>query len=222
MKKTLLTLGAILGISAGAFAQGTLLVENSQQPQGAGFNSVSSSPADTGAGGTFSDFPTGTITLEIFSIAASGNASLASQINADAASAATEQTALGLITSDFTQQAYGSSVSSESLSSTWNITGGDFSGSQAGSTITIGTAGTLTSGSSVYYALVAILGSREGVLVLNADGPYEAGGGQNPAASMNADWPDQNLLLAPVPEPTTLALAGLGGLSMLFLRRRKA
>jgi len=28
--------------------------------------------------------------------------------------------------------------------------------------------------------------------------------------------------IAPVPEPTTLALAGLGGLSMLFLRRRKA
>jgi hypothetical protein len=28
--------------------------------------------------------------------------------------------------------------------------------------------------------------------------------------------------VAPVPEPTTLALAGLGGLSMLFLRRRKA
>jgi hypothetical protein len=28
--------------------------------------------------------------------------------------------------------------------------------------------------------------------------------------------------VAPTPEPTTLALAGLGGLSMLFLRRRKA
>lgn len=30
------------------------------------------------------------------------------------------------------------------------------------------------------------------------------------------------LVLTPVPEPTTLALAGLGGISMLFLRRRKA
>lgn len=30
------------------------------------------------------------------------------------------------------------------------------------------------------------------------------------------------LYAIPVPEPTTLALAGLGGLSMLFLRRRKA
>jgi len=31
-----------------------------------------------------------------------------------------------------------------------------------------------------------------------------------------------DLFAVPVPEPTTLALAGLGGLSMLFLRRRKA
>ena len=30
------------------------------------------------------------------------------------------------------------------------------------------------------------------------------------------------LVLSQVPEPTTLALAGLGGLSMLFLRRRKS
>lgn len=31
-----------------------------------------------------------------------------------------------------------------------------------------------------------------------------------------------NISISPVPEPTTLALAGLGGISMLFLRRRKA
>ncbi len=30
------------------------------------------------------------------------------------------------------------------------------------------------------------------------------------------------IILNPVPEPATLALAGLGGLSMLFLRRRKS
>jgi len=41
-------------------------------------------------------------------------------------------------------------------------------------------------------------------------GGLESGGGLNQFG------------VAPVPEPTTLALAGLGGLSMLFLRRRKA
>ena len=32
---------------------------------------------------------------------------------------------------------------------------------------------------------------------------------------------DENLVLSPVPEPATLAVAGLGGLSMLLIRRRK-
>src|SRR5262249_40819493 len=31
-----------------------------------------------------------------------------------------------------------------------------------------------------------------------------------------------SISISPVPEPATLALAGLGGVSMLFLRRRKA
>ncbi len=31
-----------------------------------------------------------------------------------------------------------------------------------------------------------------------------------------------SLVLNPIPEPATLALAGLGGISMLFLRRRKS
>lgn len=39
-----------------------------------------------------------------------------------------------------------------------------------------------------------------------------------------AMWGNNSLVLysVPVPEPTTLALAGLGGLSLLFLRRRKS
>lgn len=36
------------------------------------------------------------------------------------------------------------------------------------------------------------------------------------------DGSNPALTLLPVPEPTTLALAGLGGVSMLFLRRRKS
>ena len=45
-----------------------------------------------------------------------------------------------------------------------------------------------------------------------------------PAASVFGQDPGSTLVLynVPVPEPTTLALAGLGGLSMLFLRRRKS
>jgi len=45
-----------------------------------------------------------------------------------------------------------------------------------------------------------------------------------PGNSPTAIWGNNSLVLytVPVPEPATLALAGLGGLSMLFLRRRKA
>lgn len=41
-------------------------------------------------------------------------------------------------------------------------------------------------------------------------------------SGMNAGNPTLTLTPIVVPEPTTLALAGLGGISMLFLRRRKA
>jgi hypothetical protein len=66
---------------------------------------------------------------------------------------------------------------------------------------------------------------------------YAGGGGGSPAASVVNLWGNSGgtglagsgesgtnpeLVLTPVPEPTTLALAGLGGISMLFLRRRKA
>jgi hypothetical protein len=44
-----------------------------------------------------------------------------------------------------------------------------------------------------------------------------------PGSLPSGIWGNSTLVLytVPVPEPTTLALAGLGGLSMLFLRRRK-
>ncbi len=41
----------------------------------------------------------------------------------------------------------------------------------------------------------------------------------SPANSANDGFPE--LILSPVPEPATLAVAGLGGLSMLLIRRRK-
>jgi hypothetical protein len=57
------------------------------------------------------------------------------------------------------------------------------------------------------------------------------GGNGNPAtdggtagtASSPTGWgaDNENLVLSPVPEPATLAFAGLGGLSMLLIRRRK-
>lgn len=54
--------------------------------------------------------------------------------------------------------------------------------------------------------------------------PFSAAGGGDPSVFPSM-FANSSLVLysaVPTPEPATLALAGLGGLSMLFLRRRKA
>jgi len=218
MKKTLLTLSAVLSISAVAFGQGSLILDNRSQPDLAGFNTVTSNDNDA----TLADYVSGTVTLELFTLATGGSAaSEVATINTDAASAGSEQTAVSLLTTDgFTQQGFGTTLANETLQNNFAISEGDFTGTSAG-TYQVGSSSTLTSGTTVdvYYAVVALYSGKEGVLVLS---PTVTGGGSNPPANMNSAWPNQNLLLAPVPEPTTLALAGLGGLSMLFLRRRKA
>jgi hypothetical protein len=229
MKKTWLTLGAVLGISVGAFAQAQLLIDT---PPIAGFNTVSSNPNDSGANGTYSDFPTGTINLEIFTIPSAGNASLASTIDALAANASTEPLAiLDLFADGFIQQNFGpeaSGVAGEAPSQNLMIDSGFFTSSSQG-IYAVGTSLTLNPGTDIYYALLATMiidgEPYQGALVLDAPG-FEGATGYLPGTStspnvMPADWGNnQNLLLATVPEPAILALAGLGGISMLFLTKR--
>jgi hypothetical protein len=201
MKKSLLTLGAVIGVAAGACGQGSLLFDI---PSTVGVNSVSSSPADANTSGTdyFLNDGTGLLTVSVYY--ASNSASLlneATTINTDDKSATTLAAGVAALQADFTQESFT----------------GEGGG---GSTIVSGTLG-------MYALLVTYTGGYEGVMALNGGGTaYSVGGGQNPAASMFSNWAsNQNLLLAiptGVPEPATLALAGLGGLSMLFFRRRKA
>jgi hypothetical protein len=222
MKKTLLTLGAVVAFAAGASAQGYL---NIVTPNTAGFNTVSSNPNDSGTpAGTYSDFISGTVALQLFTLTSAGNASIASSINTLAASASTEGQAISDLSMDgFTQQAFGTQgggVGGEALTN--NITLSTGSGN-LGIEI-VGTSG-LSSTTDIYYALLAtyVSGSTtyQGVLVMDAVAGYLPGSSTQPN-TLSTDWGNsQNLLLAPVPEPATLALAGLGGLSMLFLRRRK-
>jgi len=220
MKKLLLTLGAVIGVSAAAFGQGSLLLQDGATPD---FGSVSITGTNANDA-TVSDYYTGSLTLEIFAVQ---NASLAT-LQADQTGllhdANNNAAALALLATDgFVQQ---------SINGGSNIVvaanGGTF---QVGSAATIGNSGTITpSGTTVnteYVLYGSIANGSYGILALNPSATGAAAPGT--PANMNTIWPGSsaagqafNLYLQPVPEPTTLALAGLGGLSMLFLRRRKA
>jgi hypothetical protein len=221
MKKTLLILGAVAAVAASASAQGVVYISS---PSTAGFNSVSSSPGDSGPSGTFADFYTGTASLEIFSIVYSGTAANdATAINALAAAGNESGAALALTSDGFTQQTIGGASSQVFAIGTGSISApGDFN---------LGNASSLPAASDYLFAILATAGNMEGVLVLNNPAAVGSTGYSPGAASpglpnnISADWGNnQNVLLAPTstPEPASLALAGLGGLSMLFLRRRKA
>jgi hypothetical protein len=194
-----------------------------------GVNSVSSSPSDPNSGGTdyFLNDGTGLLTVSVYyATNTPGLLAEATTINTDDKSASTLQAGLSLLNTEFTQESFGTSLGSEAATQSIQFDYGDLDVAQQAD-YDIGTAANITSGSSGLYAiLVTYAGGYEGYLVLNGGGAaYNVGGGSSPAASMYNNWAsNQNLLLAvptASPEPTTLALAGLGGISMLFMRRRK-
>jgi PEP-CTERM motif len=225
MKKTLLTLGAVVAVAAGACAQGTLFFAI---PSSVGINSVTATAPDTGDTGSDYFLNDGTGLLNVSVYYASNSPSLLSEagtINTDAQSKNTLTTAVTLLNADFTQQSFtGEGGAAAALTQVIPIDYGDID-SVNQFTSTIGTGASITSGTQGLYALyVTYAGGYEGVLVLDGQGAtYNIGGGSSPQASMTSNWGPNNLFLTTVvPEPASLALAGLGGLSMLFLRRRKA
>jgi hypothetical protein len=225
MKKSLLTL-SIIGAAVAAFGQGSIFLETGTTVGVQGFNSVSSDVNDSGAAGSYSDYVSGTVTLELFFATGAGDASLANQatsINAlDAAGSG--GAAATLLASDFTQVAFGLNAGSEAMQQAFAVS---FGGINVPNTYAVGNSAALTSGSVGLYGLIGswVSGGQTytGALVLNGKGAQEMGGGAFPDFNAGGTWPVQNMLLTTgtTPEPATLALAGLGGLSMLFLRRRK-
>jgi PEP-CTERM motif len=215
MKKSLLTLGAVVALAAGASAQGVLGISN---PSSAGWNTVTSNPLDPG-----NNWYSGSLTLQIYTLLSSAPVA---QINTDEQSLGTVGAGIALIAADGTLQNITTSGGVTEAPSQSVLVGGGLLNSASEGTYTIGTSGTLATTASIYYALVFTggTGGVEGAVVLTSTGStYAPGTAQAPDQAAGL-WPgnQQNVLLAPTPEPTSLALAGLGGLSMLFLRRRKA
>jgi hypothetical protein len=220
MKKTLFTFGAVAAFVASACGQAEIALIN---PLNAGFNTATTNPLDSP---TSPDWYTGDITLQVYTIPAAGNYSLATTINNYAANPATAYLAISLVVNYFTHQNISSqfgSLNTEAFSQTLSITDGWFPPQEEGYYY-VGTASSLSQNTPVFFALVAETpGGVAGALVLDesSSGYTPSPGGIYMANEASSMWPDQNLLL-PLPEPATLALAGLGGLSMLFLRRLRA
>jgi hypothetical protein len=215
MKKSLLTLGAVAAVAASASAQGLLNIGGNVL-----FNTVTALSSAT------SGWYTGNITLEVWTIPASGNYSLTQTINSYAANPAADQEAIGLIVggSLWTQQQVGTpngAASTEALSQVLSVSGGTLTTVDRGD-FAVGTAASLPQTTAIYYALLFFNGIS-GVVVLN-NPPAGYDPSTSPPNSSAIEYPvsGQNILLPSVPEPATLALAGLGGLSMLFLHRRKS
>jgi hypothetical protein len=217
MKKLLLTLGAVLGISAGAFAQGSLLIQDNAAPDFGGVNIVSTNANDM----PVADYYTGSMILEIWAVQSSSLSVLQADQSRVLNNSAFEPTDFFLLDSE----GYVQQTINGSNSITVSVSGGAF---HVGSPATIGNSSTLVnSGITVNtdYVVVGIdhIGNG-GVLALNPSATGSPAPGT--PVNMNNLWPGSNtqafnLYIYQSPEPATLSLFGLGGLSMLFLRRRK-
>lgn len=219
MKKILLTLAAVAAASCATYGQGVMTFASSV--------------------GIFDDFTTpgtptkdGNMYVDLIWMAGSGNTF--SDFSGGATAAGT------LTSSPWSDLNALSADGASGTGSTWGL----FSGSELAQTLhtsppiygtysdnTI-TFGSVAGGSviSMYviawndaYSTVSAAAQAGAPIGWSGEINYTLGTSTSPGAPLGAagsgfDVDD----IAATPEPTTLALAGLGGLSMLFLRRRKA
>jgi len=204
MKKLALTGIATLAIAAGAFAQGLVAIDDSANANGV---------ADLTAGSYYN----GPFGMEVWGMAGS---TLPSGIN-------------GATTWSQVQSAY-STISA----SPWTMAG-EYNGTMSAGAFSVGTATLPASpaGSSVVIALAVWNNSATswaaGTSVATTDhagilafvNPTVAPGSPPPTPASLSGWTSGDLVMTAVtttvPEPGTLALAGLGLASLLVLRRRK-
>lgn len=217
MKKIILTSVATMGLVAGVFAQGQINVDNSVF--GAGVSIGASQSAGQG------DYFSGDLTLQVWYLNA---ATLPGNVTSDGNLNTTGLTAYNNLTTD-----------GFSLAQTYadiNITSGDAGVFTLGSLILPNA----TPGDDIIVALVAWASGANGTTTIPGSSFATAENGGvfafvNPTTSTTANPPatpaplsgwsgGNDLVMVPVtavPEPGTMALAGLGSLSLFLLRRKK-
>lgn len=225
MKKIILTIAAVAGASLSGFSQGQVNVENAA----ANGYVVTSLFGDTSSTVTSSYQLASSFSVQLWSLAVSSTAGLTGL------DAYGYLNAADLTSDGFTQDAFASGASS-------------LAGSDGGILPTAGATALVNGVTSADAALAVVAwtgnfsslaaamagGGQYGILVFEqaigpaAPSPFtqDIAAGWNtlansPGSAANGGNDDLILTSTAVPEPTTMALAGLGGLSLFFLRRKK-
>lgn len=219
MKKSILTAIATTCLATGAFAQGSLTgMEGLFHNDGVTTPGANDTNPNLAASGLYF---TGTVSLELL-YSSTATAGAITALNALDGTANGGAAALSLATSDgFTEVNTTTQNGTTVGPLTFNVSGGDFTGTDPN---IVGLVNVPTGGSGD-MALYLVDGSSSGLLAWDQS---SFGGNPNATptpgtpASVQQDPAGDNLVLEPTasPEPTTLAFAGLGGLSLLLFRRR--
>jgi len=219
-KQILLTTLAVGALSTGAYAQGLINVNNSVANSPGittqGLNATSTSSATT--------YFSGTVSLEVFALASATQAEL-NAINAYANTSNGGNAALAAAIGDGFAEVSTVSVGSSTIGA---VSGAISSGSfdfTVNANVGLANVATSSVESLLLYAVVTggSFNGYSGAVAFNNNvggSPFASPPGT--AASLTG-WGalNQNLVLSPVPEPTTMALAGLGSLSLFLFRRKK-
>jgi hypothetical protein len=220
MKKIILTLAAVAGASFSGFSQGQVAFDNANAN---GFVVVDPAGDQSSSKASYTD--AASFDVACYSITATTTAGLAGL------DAYGYLNPLDLTSDGFTQDTVGGSLtpilgSAGAFGPETAIINGVTSANAVIAVVA------WTGGFSTYAAALASGTSDVGILVfVNAVGPAPQspytqdiatgldGLANSPASAANGG--NDDMILAPVPEPGTMALAGLGSLSLFLLRRKK-
>jgi hypothetical protein len=200
MKKQILTLVALTGLACGAFGQGQVFLDNTAN--------TSTSPNDPNNGVLFqlvSGNPVllnQNVNLTLLGGSTAGNLSVIASIYGDNA----------------TGDSYGNGVFSDPAGAPYNVTG-----VSGGGTAFFQLEAWIGSATS-YAAASLVTGTYVGISTVwsQATGNAPVSGAPNSPAATLTGLPSFTLTqVAATPEPSTLAMAGLGGFGMLMAMRRK-